>query len=46
MHIGGRTVKGMNDTISRQAVLDALENIDCSDGVGLSTLKVDAQRLT
>lgn len=36
----------MTDLISRLAVLDALENIDCSDGVGLSTLKVDAQRLT
>ncbi len=30
------------DTISRQAALDALEKIDCSDGVGISSLKCDA----
>ena len=32
----------LNDTISRAAALDALENIDCSDGVGISSLKCDA----
>ena len=31
-----------DDTISRQAALDALEKIDCSDGVGISSLKCDA----
>ena len=31
----------MQDLISRQAALDALEGIDCSDGVGISTLKCD-----
>jgi len=31
----------MDDMISRQAALDALEGIDCSDGVGISTLKCD-----
>ena len=30
-----------NDCISRQAVIDALENIDCSDGIGISALKCD-----
>ena len=30
-----------DDTISRQAAIDALENIDCSDGIGISTLKCD-----
>lgn len=32
----------MDDMISRQAALDALGNIDCSDGVGFSALKCDA----
>ena len=32
----------MDDLISRQAALDALEKIDCSDGVGISSLKCDA----
>lgn len=31
----------VNDTISRQAAIDALENIDCSDGIGISALKCD-----
>ena len=31
-----------SDCISRQAVIDAVENIDCSDGVGISTLKFEA----
>ena len=31
-----------DDTISRQAALDALGNIDCSDGVGFSALKYGA----
>lgn len=30
-----------DDTISRQAAIDALENIDCSDGIGISALKCD-----
>lgn len=29
------------DTISKQAVIDVLEKIDCSDGVGLSALKCE-----
>ena len=32
----------MDDMIQRQAALDALGNIDCSDGVGFSALKYDA----
>ena len=32
----------VKDCISRQAALDALEKIDCSDGVGISSLKCDA----
>lgn len=32
----------MSDLISRQAAIDALEKIDCSDGVGISLLKCDA----
>lgn len=32
----------MDDMISRQAAIDALGNIDCSDGVGFSALKYDA----
>lgn len=32
----------MNDLISRQAALDALGNIDCSDGIGFRALKYDA----
>ena len=32
----------MDDMIQRQAALDALGNIDCSDGVGFSALKFDA----
>ena len=32
----------MNDLINRQAAIDALEKIDCSDGVGISSLKCDA----
>ena len=31
----------MSDLISRQAAIDALEKIDCSDGVGLSALKCE-----
>lgn len=31
-----------NDCISRQAAIDAVENIDCSDGVGISALKCEA----
>ena len=31
----------MDDLISRQAAIDAIEGIDCSDGVGLSALKCD-----
>ena len=31
----------VNDCISRQAAIDALENIDCSDGIGISALKCD-----
>lgn len=30
-----------DDTISRKMAVDALEKIDCSDGVGLSALKCD-----
>ena len=29
------------DIINRQAAIDALENIDCSDGIGISALKCD-----
>lgn len=29
------------DCISRQAAIDAFENIDCSDGIGISALKCD-----
>lgn len=29
------------DTVNRKAVLDILENIDCSDGVGISALKCE-----
>lgn len=32
----------MSDLIDRQAAIDAVENIDCSDGVGISTLKCEA----
>ncbi len=32
----------MGDPIDRRAALDALEKIDCSDGVGVSALKCDA----
>ena len=32
----------MTDLIDRQAALDALEKIDYSDGVGISSLKCDA----
>jgi len=32
----------MDDLISRQAAIDAVENIDCSDGVGISALKCEA----
>ena len=32
----------MDDFVSRQAVIDAVENTDCSDGVGISTLKCEA----
>lgn len=31
-----------DDLISRQAALDAIEKIDCSDGVGISSLKCEA----
>ena len=31
----------VNDCISRKAAIDALENIDCSDGIGISALKCD-----
>ena len=31
-----------DDTISRKAALNAFEKIDCSDGVGISSLKCDA----
>jgi hypothetical protein len=37
-----RTETHACDLISRQAALDALEKIDCSDGVGISSLKCDA----
>ena len=38
----GRKERRMkDDTISRQAANDALENIDCSDGIGISALKCD-----
>ena len=41
----GKIVKDMNvpstDLIGRQAAIDALENIDCSDGIGISALKCD-----
>lgn len=30
------------DTISRQQAIEAVENIDCSDGVGISALKCEA----
>ena len=30
-----------SDCISRKAAIDALENIDCSDGIGISALKCD-----
>ena len=32
----------MKDLIYRQEAIDALEKIDCSDGVGISSLKCDA----
>lgn len=32
----------MSDLIDRQAAIDALEEIDCTDGVGISSLKCDA----
>lgn len=32
----------MSDLIERQEAIDALEKIDCSDGVGISSLKCDA----
>lgn len=32
----------VGDTISKQAVIDVLKNVDCSDGVGISALKCDA----
>lgn len=32
----------MDDLISRKTAINALEKIDCSDGVGLSALKCDA----
>lgn len=32
----------MSDLIDRQAAIDALEKIDCSDGVGISSLKCNA----
>lgn len=32
----------MDDLISRNAAIDAVENIDCSDGVGISALKCEA----
>ena len=35
-------VQSTKDCISRQAAIDALEEIDCSDGDGLSALKCDA----
>ena len=31
----------MDDCISRQDAINALENIDCSDGIGISTVKCD-----
>lgn len=31
-----------SDTISRKQAIDAVENIDCSDGVGISALKCEA----
>jgi len=37
-----RTETHACDLISRQAAIDAIEEIDCSDGVGLSALKCDA----
>ena len=37
-----RTEKHACDCISRQAAIEALEKIDCSDGVGISSLKCDA----
>lgn len=30
-----------DNLVSQQMVIDVLENIDCSDGVGLSALKCD-----
>ena len=32
----------MSDLISRQAAIDALENVSCSDGNGISALKCEA----
>ena len=32
----------MDDLISRQAVIDAVENVSCSDGYGISVLKCEA----
>ena len=32
----------MSDLIDRREAIDALEKIDCSDGVGISLLKCDA----
>ena len=37
-----RTKTHSCDLISRQAAIDAVENIDCSDGVGISALKCEA----
>jgi len=37
-----RTETHACDCISRQAAIDAVENIDCSDGVGISALKCEA----
>lgn len=31
----------MKDTIYREDAINALENIDCSDGIGISALKCD-----
>ena len=37
-----RTKTHSCDLIDRQAAIDAVENIDCSDGVGISALKCEA----
>lgn len=40
--VNEKTIIIMKDNlISQQMVLDILENIDCSDGIGLSALKCD-----